>query len=566
MDGRIIRAGFHSELEPHPFFGFRDDGTFSPSITGREPVELTREVSVVIPTFHNRQLKRQCLRHTLAGISASECVREMILVLSQNEEEPLSFLTENLGSLPIKLVKGRPNNRGQTRNLGAAQASSEYLLFLDDDMVLKNWRMIDVIISKMAGGKYECALFPRRQYARFPLLYEAHGLDAFIAAWKGDNVGEKRSQLYDPIAEGANHPSLLICFPGCFTIIRRECFTATGGFVQAFEGWGFEDTEFGIRAMRRMRTLNLFARSEQLLHIDHPVSPSKADDHQANYRRFFSLSDAIDLNSFCLAVFEGGDFPGKMRKQLEKSRYLLPLQKAKLAGKIPLNIEEVRPWCFQLAKRRVDSYLDPLPQFVVLHGSRASGGWTDQSDFDVLCLFRGGFTQDFYVSQAGVPQVEIECADLNLFTNIAKQPWLSPFLGPLEMAKIAQARLLWGDRDFWEKWSSDVLQKAIVNGRLVWNLFLLGAHLNADKYGLMLPRCLRAMATLLNGSSNPVFQPEHDRLLNFDRDDFAKHLTSVLDCEYVDWRVMAREGRKLFEVQAPEIWRALSWLLQDRRS
>ena len=52
--------------------------------------------------------------------------------------------------IPINFVSSVPNNRAKSRNDAAAQAKGNYLLFLDDDVIFKNWKMVDVVVRPHA--------------------------------------------------------------------------------------------------------------------------------------------------------------------------------------------------------------------------------------------------------------------------------------------------------------------------------------------------------------------------------------------------------------------------------
>jgi glycosyltransferase involved in cell wall biosynthesis len=228
-----------------------------PSLQAEGPVDKLEPVSLIIPTFFNAELKRRSLRYLLAGLHECQSVREVILVSSDGEQHDFADLRACAGNRPIRVVESDPHNRGKSRNSGASAATSPNLLFLDDDMLLRNWRAVDVILSRLLTAGQEAALFPRRQYAKFPLLFDPFTLQQVIALWRSSGQASGSPFLYDPLAEGARDLPMLFCFPGCFMLIRRDAYQRLNGFTENFVGWGFEDTDFAVRAIRQLNVLNL---------------------------------------------------------------------------------------------------------------------------------------------------------------------------------------------------------------------------------------------------------------------------------------------------------------------
>lgn len=525
------------------------------------PVHSIEPVSLIIPTFFNAELKRRSLRYLLAGLHQSESVREIILVSSDGENQDFSDLQAAAGNRPIRVVESDPHNRGKSRNAGAAAATSPYLLFLDDDMLLRNWRGVDVILSRLLSTGQECALFPRRHYAKFPLLFDPYTLQQVIDLWRKQGNTTGSCFLYDPHLDGARDLPMLFCFPGCFMLIRKEAYDRLHGFPENFVGWGFEDTEFGVRAMRELKVLNLFRNGEPLLHIDHPVSPYKSEEHNVNYKKFYASIESPDINLFCRRVFRGDDFtPGK--EKFNNSRVWTDPLKQLVRQGIPLDIKRAKPWWMSVARRRMARHLGPLPKFIALHGSRAEGTARIGDDYDVLSLY-DGTVQEFFVS-AGPERVEMEASDLRRFEHIASHPSIHSFTGPMELAKISRARLMWGDTAAWCSWSSHVLQSAMDHGWCYWLVLGLGLRKHSAKYGPMAERYFRSLGKLrAHAIAAGRFHVNGEGDFS-DEDALATAAEHALNQFQPDWRKKVRDGEHVFELQVPEVWTALH-VLSERR-
>lgn len=521
-----------------------------PSLTAKAEVRQAAAASLIIPTFFNAGLKNHSLRRVLAGLGASDAVREVILVSSDGTEPRFDDLLPLLEGRALKVVRADPARRGSSRNAGAAVATHDHLIFLDDDMLLKDWRCVDVTLSRMLEGGFDCTLFPRRQYAKFPLLYDEPALDAFIRQWRAG--GELRASLHlDPLAQGTRDLTLLFCFPGCFMTIRRAAYEHLGGFDESFVGWGLEDTEFGVRALRRLRVMNLLREAEPLLHIDHPVSPYKSAESQENLDRYLNGKEPVDVVRFCHEVLGGGNFIGVEKTVFSRARCQEPFEALAAAG-IPAGDADWLGWVARVGEARARRMLNPQPDFIALHGSRATGAARPESDYDVLALYTGA-VQEFFVSPT-MPRVEIECAELDLFTAISEQPWQFGLNGVLELAKVANARRLWGDEARWAQWRAQVLRDAATNGQLYWTVLWLGLKAHARKYGEMLPRLLGSLRAVLAAGGQAVIARELGEL---DEAALTLRAVTMLDEHSPDWRAALEAGENIFPLQTPEVWSAL---------
>jgi hypothetical protein len=340
-------------------------------------------------------------------------------------------------------------------------------------------------------------------------------------------------------------------------LIRRSAYEELNGFSEDFVGWGFEDTEFGVRAMNQLRVLNLFRTGEPLLHIDHPVSPYKSDEHNANYQKFYDGPEQPDMNLFCRRVFLGTDFaPGR---QLERPDdvWLDPLRRLAQRG-IPLPTALAAGWWLRIAHQRVRQHLSPLPKFIVLHGSRADGANGPHDDYDILGLYDGA-VQEYFVTD-GPARVELECANFRRFEHIAAHPAIHSFTGPMELAKLADARLLWGNPGEWDLWTHGVAQGAMDRGWCFWLVLGLGLRRHFSKYGPMATRYFRSLEKLrAQAVAVARFQVNGEGDFS-DEAALAIAAADALDKFQPEWRPMVRAAQPVFELQVPEVWTALHCL------
>jgi len=522
-----------------------------PALRPGDPVDKEAPLSLVIPTFFNTELKRRSLRHLLRHVTDSRCVAEVVFVETDGEKHGFEDLAPLLHGLPVQVVASPPHNRAASRNAGANAARHDHLLFLDDDMVPHHWRTIDVILSHLLVEGFDCALFPRRQYVRFPLLFDDWHLDRTVQHWREGGL-EEDPFLWDPIRHGSRDLPMVFCFPGCFTLIKRDAYQRLGGFDEQFVGWGFEDTDFALRAVRDLRVLNLFRKSHPFLHIDHPVSPYKSEEHENNSRKYFASPTSIDLHQFCRSVYQGRDYIEPGQSLAARDVHLLPFRQLQARG-VPVSPETMHDWAGSVAQRLLSRFSHPVPDFILLHGSRASERHRPDSDYDVLMLYRG-LVQDFFGTRQD-PRVEIECASRRVFQQLAEEPWLYDSRGVLDLAKIAQARLLVGDEKAWLEWKTDLLRSAVSNGRAFWLVLAVGLHLSRDKIGPLWDRYQIGLSQLLNVTDN-----DGDTALLASLKSLTDLAVEALSRDRPDWREQMKRHAPVFPLQIPEVWSALHHL------
>lgn len=520
------------------------------------PVRRTGSVSVIIPTYHNERLKQNSLPRALEGIGRSEAVKEIIIAVGDDRMHEYESGLAGVTPQPIRCVKSPPNQRGLSRNVAAAEASGGFLLFLDDDMLVKDWRIVDVILSRLLEGQFHAAMFPRRTYVRFPVLFDPPALDDLIKRWRGGVVGDDPC-YHDPYVEGSKYRSLVFCFPGCFMILRKSEFKRLGGFPEQYSGWGFEDAHFAMAAVSQLKVLNLFGKCDPLLHIDHPVTPYKTEELERNHSQFLSETNYTDLETFCARVFTGEDFSAERSiAQRNASLLALPSLLARKHG-IPLDVRQVLPVCHRIAERRSAHGSEANPKQVVLHGSRARATRRSSSDYDLLVLFGGPGLKEFFVSWNGGPPVEMEFSSYEVFEQMARQPDAYGFQGLLELEKIATARWLWGNELEWNSWRRHIIDLACLNGRAFWLAYLLGAHLGKrDRQ-----RFQQVQTSVISLMTDFTLPEDLPCVRDFHRATAARRLRKLLDARSPKWRDDLAAGRKVFASQPPEVWKSMQWLI-----
>lgn len=154
-----------------------------------------------------------------------ECV-----VVDDGSDPPVSVASRE--HLAVQLIR-LDQNRGASaaRNAGAAATAAEWLLFVDDDVVLdaagvnalwglRSEKECHVPIVRRRDGTVENATVGRRSFGE----------------WRFDYAGEPRALVAYPVGS-------------CF-LIARECYHRVGGFDERFVPNYCEDSAFGLALWR----------------------------------------------------------------------------------------------------------------------------------------------------------------------------------------------------------------------------------------------------------------------------------------------------------------------------
>jgi glycosyltransferase involved in cell wall biosynthesis len=173
------------------------------------------DFSVVIATKDRRAF----LERTLGSLQRqSEAPPFEVLVVDNGSSDDTAAVVERFANLrvPVRYVAEPQPNRGKARNRGVASSRGRYILFCDDDVRL-----------------------PHRWVA------------AHAAARRGDDyvvngpIINVPSYDVNPRPALGNYSRAFLCT--CNASLSKAAFESVGGFDEAFDLYGWEDTELGVR-------------------------------------------------------------------------------------------------------------------------------------------------------------------------------------------------------------------------------------------------------------------------------------------------------------------------------
>ena len=196
-------------------------------------------ISLIIPTCNRPDDLHRCLRALEPQLEQHPC--EVIVSDDSRDERTQAMLRNEFPS--IKITTGPRSGPGANRNAGARQASGEWLIFIDDD-----------VIPAPGFLHAYCTTFATESSQNV-----LHGLTKATP--------EKNSLLWEaPEVLGP-----LSCFPSCNFAIRRALYEECGGFDERFSP-SFEDMEFASRLKGLGQVCGFVAAAA----VQHPLRPLPA--------------------------------------------------------------------------------------------------------------------------------------------------------------------------------------------------------------------------------------------------------------------------------------------------
>ncbi len=235
-------------------------------------------ISLVITTYNNPPflelvLKSVGLQRTLPG--------EVIVADDGSTDDTRRMIDRYRTLLPVPLIHSWIPDRGfrvaKARNEAVARARGTYIILIDGDMVLTPHFVADHI-RLMRPGRFVTGSRARLQEAA--TRRRCRTLDARLHIWSA----------------GLSRRLVLLRVPGLHRLLKghsglrnaRSChmafwkndFVRVNGFEEAFEGWGYEDSEFVQRLFNiglQRKNAKLMAPAIHLYHKEKSTERAEAN-------------------------------------------------------------------------------------------------------------------------------------------------------------------------------------------------------------------------------------------------------------------------------------------------
>jgi len=236
------------------------DGGSSGAVSESEAMKCEVSISVVIPTYKRSGILRATMDSLAKDAQTWDGGIVQVIVVCDGEDEGTKALEQSYATdrLAVEWVYHKENlGLATARNTGAARASGDFLLFLDDDAEAAPGLLRDHVAAHMQAETHEADFHyvacgrivesaQKRQSSRTGEFMEQAWMSTLARYEAAMRAGETDSNLADALE--------MSCF-GLNCSIRREQFVATGGFNPLLR-WMDEELEYGVRLyMRGVRFL-----------------------------------------------------------------------------------------------------------------------------------------------------------------------------------------------------------------------------------------------------------------------------------------------------------------------
>jgi len=215
------------------------------------------KASVIVTTYN----RPDALAAVLHGLAAqSDCDFEVLVADDGSGPDTTRLVQDMACGFPVPLVhvwqEDKGFRAGAARNRACAQATGNYLIFLDGDCVpLPNFITRHKLLAEsgwfVAGNRILLSeAFTRQALARALPLHQRNRCQWLLDRWHG------RINRWLPLLHLADagwrkrSPQRWQGARTCNLAVWREDFVAVNGFDEAYAGWGHEDADLAVRLIR----------------------------------------------------------------------------------------------------------------------------------------------------------------------------------------------------------------------------------------------------------------------------------------------------------------------------
>lgn len=289
----------------------------SEQVTGHTAARAP-DVSVVIPTRDKASRLRMTLA-CLAGQAGGHRV-EVVVVNDGSTDDTRAVLEEAARQLSLVVVAGDGRGRARARNLGARRGRADYLIFLDDDVLVGEefvaahlaaageGRFIHGRLRELSGAERIVADLHAAPPARIRATRDSLHRDGTVAGYRGCRLfANALERAVEAMAAGGleDVAPWLGCV-GANVAMGRADFERAGGMDEGFgERWGCEDLEFGRRLWQGGVRREIAAPALGV-HLTHN-RPLRWAEHQGNLDRFRQLHSDPAVDHLGLLLGPHGD-------------------------------------------------------------------------------------------------------------------------------------------------------------------------------------------------------------------------------------------------------------------
>ena len=242
------------------------------------------QADVVISTLNNVSSKAFSLRYVIRSL-LSQTINDLNIIVADNgsNDETSENIKREFGQkVNVLDTTSCLGNISASRNAAAECGKSDFIFFIDDDMVLATFKTLEKSLAAGEPVDFACGAYrlwapltwPKIIRPDDPILKIVSTLEQTstephsINRISGKNILDNRSYI------------------GNFGLIKRSIFVEVGGFDETYYGWGYQDTDLMWRLCIAEHKYDLFSRHDiTVFHLSHKVN--KGEKYEINRRKFF---------------------------------------------------------------------------------------------------------------------------------------------------------------------------------------------------------------------------------------------------------------------------------------
>ena len=210
-------------------------------------------ISVIVPTIG----RPASLRDMLASVREQTFgVHEVVVADGSSTEEIAEVVNDCLrrGGLDVKHVRVSPPNAVRQRRVAIESASGDYLLFLDDDVILEP-ECVEELIRVLRNDQGAVSSFADFNNQSWPMPTRAWRL--YLRTVLGMKEGEWQGRVLGPLLRFGfgptpTQPVDIEWLGTCNSMVRRSAYLQAGGFSDFFlhRCTMNEDVDLGLKIAR----------------------------------------------------------------------------------------------------------------------------------------------------------------------------------------------------------------------------------------------------------------------------------------------------------------------------
>ena len=231
-------------------------------------------MTIVIITHNNYSYKNGCIESVIYSLLNQVGIHfEIVVVDNCSNEDNYLMLQQFIDSLnvsfSIKLIRNSVNNISKGRNLGIQNATTDLIVFMDDDIVLIEKDTLGRV--KLLSNKYSYGYSAIRLWTP-ENWYESNKDGLELRLTQNEENYEIQTVVPEPsVREKKINRHLIRTYIGNFGFAHKEVLVQVGFWDEFYTGYGIEDDTMALKLFIQYGRPALL-NNISVVHIWHKIS------------------------------------------------------------------------------------------------------------------------------------------------------------------------------------------------------------------------------------------------------------------------------------------------------